>query len=128
MSGAPRIRIDLTSSTPAVRQIADNLRVLLVEGGLKPGTALPSVRRLAMELSVHFNTVAEAYRQLSDEGWLELKHGRAAIVLERATPAAAHKTADIRQRLRQLISQMRAEGVPSSKIAAELRSLAGGME
>jgi GntR family transcriptional regulator len=128
MTGVPRIRIDLASSTPAVRQIVDHLRVLLVEGGLKPGTALPSVRRLAMELSVHFNTVAEAYRQLADEGWLELKHGRAAIVMERATPSAAPKTADIRQRLRQLISQMRAEGVPSARIAAELRSLAGGME
>jgi GntR family transcriptional regulator len=128
MTGVPRIRVDLASATPVVRQIVDQFRVLLVEGALTPGTALPSVRRLAMELSVHFNTVAEAYRQLADEGWLELKHGRAAIVLERATPSAAVKAADIRQRLRQLISQMRAEGVPSSKIAAELRSLAGGME
>src|SRR5580698_7194629 len=128
MEKAPRIRIDLASSTPAVRQIADNLRVLLVDGGLKPGSALPSVRRLAMELSVHFNTVAEAYRQLADEGWLELKHGRAAIVLERTTPAGGPKTGDIRQRLRMLISQMQAEGVPSAVLAAELRSLAGGIK
>ncbi len=40
-----------------------------------------------MELGVHFNIVAEAYRQVADQGWLELKHGRAAIVLERATPS-----------------------------------------
>ena len=82
-----------------------------------------------MELGVHFNTVAEAYRQLAEEGWLELKHGRSAIVVERAMPAAAgHKIDDFRQRLRQLISQTRAEGVPAARIAAELRSLAGGMK
>ena len=62
MAGAPRIRIDLNSPVPATRQIADGLRVELVEGRLKPGTDLPSVRRIAMELGVHFNTVAEAYR------------------------------------------------------------------
>ena len=85
---APRIRIDLASGTPAVRQIADQLRVLLVDGELAPGAVLPSVRRLAMELGVHFNTVSEAYRQLASEGWLEVQHGRGATVRERATPPA----------------------------------------
>jgi len=126
MTGPPRIRIDLASGAPVVRQIADQLRVLLVEGALKPGTALPSVRRVAIDLGVHFNTVAEAYRQLAEEGWLDLKHGRAAMVVERAMPAAAnHKVADFRQRLRQLISQMRAAGLPMEKIVDELLAQAG---
>jgi GntR family transcriptional regulator len=129
MQSPPRIRIDLVSRTPVVRQIADNLRVLLVEGGLKPGMPLPSVRRLAIELGIHFNTVAEAYRQLAEEGWLELRHGRAAKVIEREVPAAAaHKLVDFRQRLRQMISQMRAEGVSANEIVDELRTLAGGMK
>jgi GntR family transcriptional regulator len=127
MAGAPKIRVELDSGTPVLRQIVDQLRVLLVEGGLKPGTALPSVRRLAIDLGIHFNTVAEAYRQLADEGWLELKQGRGAIVIERAAPAATRKVGDFRRRLRELISQMRAAGVPLEKIAEELRSQAGGM-
>jgi len=68
MAGSARIRIDLNSPVPATRQIADGLRVELVEGRLKPGSGLPSVRRVAMELGVHFNTVAEAYRVLAAEG------------------------------------------------------------
>jgi DNA-binding transcriptional regulator YhcF (GntR family) len=62
------IRFDPFSGVPAIRQITDSLRVLLVERKLAPGVVLPSVRRLAMELGVHFNTVAEAYRELAGEG------------------------------------------------------------
>ncbi len=129
MRQTPRIRIDLESSIPATRQIADALRVQLVEGTLRPGTPLPSVRRAAMELGVHFNTVAEAYRQLAAEGWLDLKHGRGARVVDREPQAASRADlADYRQRLRELISQMRARGVSPEKIAAELRSFAEGLQ
>jgi DNA-binding transcriptional regulator YhcF (GntR family) len=126
----PRLRIDLASATPVVRQIVDQLRVFLVEGSLQTGAGLPSVRRLAMELGVHFNTVAEAYRQLAAEGWLDLKHGRGAVIAARPQPAAAsrHAISEYRQRLRELISQMRAAGVAPAKIAEELRALAEGVK
>jgi len=70
----PIIRIDLASTVPVYRQIVDSLRMHLVEGDLVPGDVLPSVRRMAMELGITFNTVAQAYRQLAEEGWLNLKH------------------------------------------------------
>ena len=78
---------------------------------------------------MHFNTVAEAYRVLAAEGWLDLRHGRGALVVEREPPAAASRTdlAEYRRRLRELISQMRARGVSPDKIADELRSLAEGL-
>ena len=121
----PELRIDPDSPVPAVRQITANLLVLLVEGHLQPGDTLPSVRRVAIELGVHFNTVAEAYRQLASEGWLDLKHGRAACVLERNRPAASRTSvAEFRERLRQLTAQMRSEGISERSIAAELQSLA----
>jgi DNA-binding transcriptional regulator YhcF (GntR family) len=126
MAQNPRIRIDPASGVPAVRQIADGLRVLLVEGRLAPGTELPSVRRVAMELEVHFNTVAEAYRQLAAEGWLDLKHGRGAVVVVRAVPVVRSGTwtEDFRNRLRGMVAQMRSQGIPADRIAAELRAMA----
>ncbi len=125
----PLVRIDSSSPVPIVRQISDQLRVLLVEGSLRPGAALPPVRRLAMELVVHFNTVAEAYRQLAAEGWLDLRHGRGAVVAERKTPAASRQEiSGYRKRLRELVSQMRAQGVPLQRIVAELRNIAEEME
>jgi DNA-binding transcriptional regulator YhcF (GntR family) len=118
-----KIRIDLASPLPVYRQIVDNLRSLLVEGALEPGARLPSVRRLAMELGVHFNTVSEAYRTLAAEGWLEIRHGSGATVLGRQPdPATPERLAEFRGRLRNLVTQMRAAGVPTARIAAELRT------
>ncbi len=123
-----RIRIDLVSPVPATRQIADALRVELVEGRLRPGDDLPSVRRAAIDLGLHFNTVAAAYRLLAAEGWLDLKHGRGARVADRKQPTASRDAATgYRQRLRELVSQMRADGIPVRRIAEELRALAAGV-
>jgi GntR family transcriptional regulator len=126
MAQGPHIRIDPDSGVPAVRQIMDGLRVLLVEGDLIPGAELPSVRRLAMELGIHFNTVAEAYRQLAAEGWLDLKHGRGAIVVQRAIPPNPDRgwKEDFRNRLRGMVAQMRSDGISAERIAAELRAMA----
>jgi len=125
MQRATKIRIDLDSPVPAYRQIVDALRVLLVEGALPPGASLPSVRRLAMDLGVHFNTVGEAYRELAAEGWLDLKQGRGATVIARGSqPAAApERWQELRVQLRNLVAQMRSAGVPPSRIAAELRAI-----
>jgi DNA-binding transcriptional regulator YhcF (GntR family) len=123
-----RIRIDLDSPVPATRQIADALRVELVEGRLRPGDELPSVRRAAVDLGLHFNTVADAYRQLAAEGWVDLKHGRGARVADRKLPAAPRDAVvSYRQRLRALVSQMRADGIPARRVADELRALAEGV-
>lgn len=125
----PSLKINPASPASLVRQIVDQFRVLLVEGELKPGTALPPVRRLATDLAVHFNTVAEAYRQLANEGWIDLRHGRGALVMERASPVASQgEISGYRQRLRELVSQMRAHGVSPARIAAELKEIAEGIK
>jgi len=126
MAPGPRIRIDPASGIPAVRQIADGLRVHFVEGRLAPGSTLPSIRRVAVELGVHFNTVAEAYRQLAAEGWLDLKHGRGAVVVARPVPAAPNGvwSREFRDRLRGMVAQMRSQGISAPRIAAELRAMA----
>jgi GntR family transcriptional regulator len=122
----PRLRIDLESPVAVYRQIVDGLRANLVEGELRPGDALPSVRRLAIELGITFNTVALAYRELADEGWLDLRHGRRATVVERTARegASRERMEMFRRRLRELTAEMRAEGASAGALARELRGLA----
>ena len=117
------IQIDTQSSTPVYRQITNSLRLCLVSGDLSPGDFLPPVRQLAINLAVHFNTVAEAYRILADEGWLDLKRRRGAQVLDRPLPSTARHGAEeeVLQRLRELIAAARAEGVSTKSIARRLR-------
>lgn len=120
------IRIDLDSATPTSRQVIGALRTLLVEGELEPGDLLPSVRRLGMELGIHFNTVAQAYRELAEEGWLDLKHGRRTTVLQRGLPVSAGRRSqrDFQRRLREMVAEMLAGGLSSAVIASELLNLA----
>ena len=124
--GGVTVRFDPLSGVPAVRQIVDSLRILLVERKLAPGSALPSVRRLAMELGVHFNTVAEAYRELAAEGWVDLQHGRGAVVLARPVRTTAPESwlEEFRNRLRGLVAQVRSEGASADELAAELKAMA----
>jgi GntR family transcriptional regulator len=125
------IRIDAKSSAPAYRQIVDQLRVLIVDARIPPGAPLPPVRALALELGVHFNTVAEAYRTLAQEGLLDISHGRRARAVDRS---AAHSSAPtrksaayFRKRLREMIAEFQAKGFSTRQIARELRGISEGI-
>ena len=121
MANSLQIRVVLDSPTPVYRQIVDAIRSHCVAGRLTPGTRLPTVRELAASLGIHFNTVAEAYRLLSDEGWLIIEGRRGATVLDRRRPrtpnAAAQATAS--SRLRHLIAELQAKGLSQDWIRHE---------
>jgi DNA-binding transcriptional regulator YhcF (GntR family) len=124
------LTVDLASSTPVYRQIVDGLRVLLVNRQLAPGDSLPTVRRLALDLGVHFNTVAQAYRALADEGWIELARRNGARVIARLVPDAhqAELATDFQRRLEELIAELRARGYPPSRLGRDLRRAAKTLE
>ena len=124
----PVLRIDLASPLPVYLQISQGLRALLVAGTLAPGDRLPTVRQLAVDLGVHHNTVAEAYRLLAEEGWLELKRRLGATVVSRPQPAPSEEAEQsFRKRLRELVAESLARGVPAASVAAHLRETAGGL-
>jgi GntR family transcriptional regulator len=130
MRNSIQIRIDTTSVIPAYTQVADQLRAIIVEGFVKPGDRLPPVRRLALELGVHFNTIAEAYRVLAQEGFLEITHGHGARVIDHFLPRRAQPESleNFRQRLRELVAAVRVRGLSARQIVAELRIAAGNLE
>jgi len=128
MAGALRVSVNLESPIPAYRQIAHELRRHLVAERLKPGDLLPPVRQLAVDLGVHFNTVALAYRLLADEGWLELKRRRGAAVIARNAPRAVDRRQvdHLLRQLGQIAAELRSVGMSSRQISAALRRLAQG--
>jgi DNA-binding transcriptional regulator YhcF (GntR family) len=125
----PVLQIDLASSLPASEQIVRGLRATLLAGRFRPGDQLPSVRQLAVDLGVHHNTVAGAYRQLAEEGWLELRRGRGAMVIERpAPPPTPRAEAEFRRRLEELVVKALAEGVPPGTVSRELAVLGAKLQ
>lgn len=74
------ILLDYRDKRPIYEQMVEKLERLIVSGGLEPGSRMPSVRSLAMELSVNPNTVQRAYTQLEQEGYLYTITGRGSFV------------------------------------------------
>src|SRR3954462_9119822 len=112
MKSKPSICIDLALPLPAYRQIANALRALLVARTFPVGEPLPTVRQLAVDLGVHHNTVAEAYRVLSEEGWLDLRRRHGAIVLDRSRPRPSRAARpSLLPRLRELTAEAQAAGL-----------------
>lgn len=125
MASRRRIAIDTSSTTPLYRQVADQIRTRLVAGEFNAGECLPTVRRLAIDLCVNHNTVAQAYRTLAEEGWLSLRRGRGAVILPRGTPQPNPRARSrFAQRLRELVAEVRAAGVPSRAIRSEFEAVA----
>lgn len=73
-------RIDSKSGVPFYRQIIEQAKFAIARGDLQPGDQLPTVRQLAVELSVNPNTVIRAYRELEIEGMLETHQGSGTFV------------------------------------------------
>lgn len=80
------IQLDFRSDTPVTHQIVEHIRKQLAVGTLKPGDQLPTVRALATELRINFNTVARAYRLLDEAGIISTQQGRGTFILEQPPP------------------------------------------
>ena len=72
--------LDYRDKRPIYEQVVEKLERLIASGGLEPLTKMPSVRSLAMELSVNPNTVQRAYAQLEQDGYLYTVSGRGSFV------------------------------------------------
>ncbi|MFQ5942893.1 MAG: GntR family transcriptional regulator [Anaerolineales bacterium] len=78
------VELNFRSGEPIYFQIVDQLERRIANGELKPGDQLPTVRDLADELDVNFNTVARAYRMLDETGSISTQQGRGSYVIESA--------------------------------------------
>jgi GntR family transcriptional regulator len=83
--------IDLRSDVPIYIQIVEQVRQQVVDGGLKPGDQLPTVRALASDLRINFNTVSRAYRLLDEAGIISTQQGRGTYILEMPPPEVAER-------------------------------------
>jgi len=75
--------IDTKSGVPLYRQVIEQVKFAIARGDLRPGDRLPTVRQLAVDLSINPNTVIRAYRELEIEGMLETQQGSGTFVGDR---------------------------------------------
>ena len=85
------IQLDLRSGLPIYIQIIEQIKQHLASETLKPGDQLPTVRALAQELRVNFNTVARSYRMLDEAGVISTQQGRGTYIMEKPPPELAER-------------------------------------
>ncbi|MDO4541012.1 MAG: GntR family transcriptional regulator [Syntrophomonadaceae bacterium] len=74
------VRIDYKNPQPLFEQVRDGIRELIVDGVLRADDKIPSVRELAMQLSINPNTIQKSYRELEREGYIYQVSGRGSFV------------------------------------------------
>ena len=85
------LQLDFHSGLPIYTQIVNQIQSQLANRILKPGDQLPTVRALAQELRVNFNTVARAYRILDEARIISTQQGRGTYITEVPPPEVKEK-------------------------------------
>ncbi len=85
------LQLDFHSGLPIYTQIVNQVQSLLANGILQPGDQLPTVRALAEELRINFNTVARAYRILDEARIISTQQGRGTYITEIPPPEITEK-------------------------------------
>lgn len=116
------ILLDYRDKRPIYEQVVEKLERLIVSGGLEPLTRMPSVRSLAMELSVNPNTIQRAYAQLEQDGYLYTVSGRGSFVTAQSDWRESRQ-GKILQEWENVTMQARETGVSMERLEEELRRI-----
>ena len=109
-------RIDPASGVAIFDQLAASVRAELARGGLQPGDRLPAAREVAASLEVNIHTVLKAYQALRDEGLVDLRRGRGAVVTD-----SAGLSPELLAAVRELVSEARRLDVGAGTLTALIR-------
>lgn len=113
------IWIDYTDAMPIYEQIVNRYKNLIVRGALAPNEKMPSVRTLAMELSINPNTIQKAYAELERQGFLYTVKGRGNFVADNEE-LKGKKQKELLEKLEHLIQEAKEAGVDISVLRNHL--------
>ena len=117
------ITIDYKDRRPIYEQIVSSIEDLAVRGVLEPDSQLPSVRQLAVELSINPNTIQRAYSQLEKTGVIYSVKGKGNFVAADPKRLREEKMEQILQEMEKLLRQALALGVGREQMENWLHSL-----
>lgn len=110
------LRIDPASAVPLFEQLAASIRSDAGRGTLAPGDRLPAAREVAQSLEINVHTVLRAYQLLRDEGLVDLRRGRGAIVTDRVSHYG-----ELGDAIPRLVDAARALGLGADTLTAMIR-------
>ena len=112
------ITINLESGVPIYMQLVDRIKQMVVSGQLQPGQQLPTIRQLATDLRINYNTVGRAYLILDQEGVISTQQGRGTYIASRLGEGQVQKLrmGKLRSMFRQVIREAQVLGYSRQEI------------
>ena len=114
------VHLDYRDSRPIYAQIVDGYREQIQAGILQPGEKLPSVRELAVQLSINPNTIQRSYRQLEALGWIATVPGKGCFVCG-APNTALRQREELLAQFDEIATTLMSLGLTPADLAARLQ-------
>ena len=116
-----KLIISSVSGEPIYEQIKNQIRTAVLDGELKAGEALPSLRKLAKELRISVLTVTRAYNELADEGVVQNIQGKGTFVMDKSNELMRRQLeTQVRASLAEAVSAAKAAGLPLEQVGSML--------
>lgn len=109
------IFIDHKDRRPIYEQVIERFQQMILCGALQPNTPMPSVRSLAMELSLNPNTIQRAYQELERSGYIYTLKGKGSFVSETAA-AADNKRQELRKEMQTDVNKALLAGISAEEL------------
>ena len=121
------IRIDYRDARPIYEQVVDQVESLALRGALPSGSQLPSVRQLAVELSINPNTIQRAYAELELRGVIYAAKGRGNFISDDMAVLRTRRLEEIGAQIGALVVQARALGATEAQLQGWISEKGEGM-
>ena len=119
-----QFRLDLKSGLPVYRQIIDQVHAARASGAVRPGDQLPTVRQLAVDLSINPNTVMRAYRELELTGALSTHQGTGTFITDvKVEQSAAERDRKLDQLVAEFVARAGREGFTLKELRSRLKEV-----
>ena len=119
-----RFSLDNSKGIPFYRQIIQQIELAVISGRLAPGTRLPTIRSLAIELKINPNTIAKAYSELEIRGLVNTQVGSGTFISDKKPDTAdTEKKNNIMKVLRHFIGELESLGVSSDDVPALIKEM-----
>ena len=122
------IILDYQDRRPIYEQITERFRTLIYQGALPAGSRLPSVRQLAMELSINPNTIQKAYTELDRRQLIITVPGKGSFISEKAIEVVGANSREKMTELNKIIRELALAGVTKEEIINNIEEVFNNTE
>lgn len=118
------VQLDLLDAKPIYEQVKDCIRHLVISGALVSDEKLPSVREMAAKLAINPNTIAKAYRELEEEGYIYSKSGKGTFVSPNKE-VQEQRTKDLLKEFDAVVEKLIYLSIPPQELVARVKGMGG---